>query len=344
MVNALKRELELRAEYLPDNIIDTIYFGGGTPSVLDEGELKQIFSTIASLYEVSTNVEVTLEVNPDDVSPQSLAMWRNFGVNRLSMGIQSFDENHLKYLNRSHNGMQAKEALALLKPAGFDNYTIDLIYAIPACSHDILRNDLETVMLYNAPHLSCYNLTIEPNTVFGRWVSKGRINDVDEEFALGQYHLLTAFLEREGYRQYEISNFSKVGFESRHNSNYWKQTPYLGIGPGAHSFDGKSRQANISNNALYIKSILANKIPATVELLDDKMKLNELIMTGIRLAEGVDLGMLASGYQYDLLHAQADKISDLLSNGLIYVESNHLIATKKGKLMADWIAGELFLV
>ena len=255
--------------------LDTIYFGGGTPSLLDEPELDLLLSAINSQFDVSPNAEITLEANPDDLNPEKIRQLAGAGINRLSIGIQSFHEPHLKLLNRIHSASEAESCVKMAQDAGINNISIDLIYAIPAADHGILQSDMEKAFEMNIAHISAYCLTIEPQTAFGSWLKKKKIKPIDEEFAARQFEILVSSLSQNGYEQYEISNFARNEQYSRHNSSYWKQHSYLGVGPSAHSYNGVSREYNISNNAKYLASIQQNVIPSTYEKLTPEDRVNE---------------------------------------------------------------------
>lgn len=343
MVASIVKEMDMRKTYLPGNRIETIYFGGGTPSMLDAGELDVLFNAIRKHFDVAPDAEVTLEANPDDLSRQKLMELAAAGINRLSIGIQSFHEPHLKYLNRIHSASEAENCVRDAQDAGITNLSIDLIYAIPAADHDILRKDLSKTFALGIPHISAYCLTIEPRTTFGNWLKKQIIKPIDEEFAATQFEILTGALALHGYEQYEISNFAKNAQYSRHNSSYWKQEEYLGLGPGAHSYDGRSREYNISNNAKYIQSISADKVPATFEVLSPEDQLNEYLLTGLRTKWGVEVAKLEqlSNGQFQLQNDAA--LENFTKKGWLKHEGRRLLLTESGKLFADRIASDLFL-
>lgn len=343
MVEAIALELKLNSHYLEGNTIETIYFGGGTPSVLQEFQLETIVQSIRDYFTVSETPEITIETNPDDISESYLQALKRIGFNRTSIGIQSFHEPHLRLLNRSHNATQAGKALDLISQY-FDNYTADLIYGIPAADHYIWHTDIEKMLQHAPTHLSCYGLTIEEKTTFGNWVSKGKFAEASEDFIAEQFEYLIDKLIANGYEHYEISNFCKPGYPSHHNSNYWEGVPYLGVGPGAHSFNGHSRQYNISNNALYLKAIQNQKIPATIEILMLEDQINERIMTGLRTAKGLGVNQLKDLFQYDLIGDQKNAIDKFITEKVLNLEEGRLRLTTKGKLLADRITEALFLV
>lgn len=343
MVKALLNELQIRKNYLENATVETIYLGGGTPSVLSFAELSNIFSTLKNSFSVIPTAEITIEANPEDITPNTVDQYLSLGINRISLGVQSFDNGHLTFMNRNHTGAQSQQAIETIKSSGLHNFSIDLIYAIPSADHEIWENDIATAMQYDIPHLSCYNLTIEEKTVFGRWLAQNKIAAPEEDFAAEQYELLTDSCHKHGYEQYEISNFCQPGFRSKHNSNYWHRASYLGIGPGAHSFNGNSRQYNISNNALYIKALAAGKIPATTEILDLKTKVNEWIMTSLRTYDGLDTILMYETLGFNLQERAAAKLQRMQENKLLQVKSGVVFLTKKGRLLADWVSQELFI-
>ena len=342
MVRAIASELALQKNYLLGENISSIYFGGGTPSLLDRAELSLIFEAIHGNFTVDDDAEITLEANPDDLSAENLAAFSKSGINRLSIGIQTFDADQLKFLNRAHNADQARNCVVLAKEAGFKNISIDLIYAIPSPDHTIWKNDLEVALALDPQHISSYSLTIEPKTVFGTWTKTGKMLAIDEEYAATQFEILMSTLEKHGYEQYEISNFCKPGFISRHNSNYWRQAKYLGVGPGAHSYNHILRQSNISNNAFYIKSIANGNIPFEEDYLDNTAKVNEYMMTSLRTKWGCDLDYILQKYGINIKMMHSSYISKLLEAKLVFLSGNLLRLTNSGKLIADKIIEDLF--
>ena len=288
LVAALLKEIELQQEYFGQETVETIYFGGGTPSLLQIEDLILEIDKIRSIYTVAENAEITLETNPDDITEEKLIRWKEVGINRLSIGIQSFFEEDLQWMNRAHNVQQAIDNLQLAKNY-FDNITIDLIYGTPLLTNEKWKQNVDTAIAFSVPHLSCYALTVEPKTPLQKMINSGKAEDVDPYKQSEQFLLLMQWLEEAGYEHYEISNFAKPGFCSRHNSSYWQGRKYLGIGPSAHSFDGSSRQWNVSNNTSYIESISKGIIPFEKEILTPVQKMNEYIMTSLRTSEGLNL-------------------------------------------------------
>ncbi|MGV3559322.1 radical SAM family heme chaperone HemW [Larkinella arboricola] len=349
LVDALCREIDLQKDYLPTRRLETIYLGGGTPSLLTETELETLFETIHRQYTVAPDAEITLEANPDDlIGPASdplrqLRLFRKY-VNRLSIGIQSFHEPHLRLMNRAHSATEAGRCVQLAQEAGFTNLTIDLIYGVPADTHGIWQTDLAKAVSLKVPHISAYCLTIEPGTVFGNWHKKGRLQAAEDEFAAEQFTMLVQTLRENGYEQYEISNFAQPGCEARHNSSYWKRRPYLGIGPSAHSFNGVSRQYNIAHNIQYIRAIEKGDVPGTVEPLSRADQVNDYLLTGLRTKWGCDLRELSRLAGSDFQVLQRTELQNLYQQGWLSLENHLLTLTEAGKLFADRVAAELFMV
>ncbi|QDA60256.1 radical SAM family heme chaperone HemW [Hymenobacter jejuensis] len=344
-VEALVRELELRARYLGDDTtLQTIYFGGGTPSLLTDNELDIIFEAIHQHFAVSPQAEITLEANPDDLTATKLRSLAASPVNRLSIGLQSFYEPHLRLMNRAHSAQESRQCVHMAQAAGFENISVDLIYGVPAPDHRIWKRDMEEAFALQVPHLSCYALTIEPDTVFGRQLKKGTFKAPPDDFVAAQFEMLLSQMRAHGYEQYEISNFCRPGRESRHNSNYWRGVPYLGLGPSAHSYDGASRQYTVANNPQYVTAILEhNEVPATYEQLTPTDRANEYLMTSLRTARGCDLAYLHQGLGVDLRTQRAEYLQHLQNNGWATVQNETLALTDRGKLLADHITLELFL-
>ncbi|WP_223651827.1 radical SAM family heme chaperone HemW [Hymenobacter psoromatis] len=344
-VKALVKEMVLRKDYLPtsDAPLDTIYFGGGTPSLLTGAELDQIFAGINEHFDVSPRAEITLEANPDDLSPAKLAELAASPVNRLSIGLQSFHEPHLRLMNRAHSALESGQAVRAAQAAGFENISVDLIYGVPAASHAIWEEDLARLFELRVPHVSAYALTIEPGTAFGRRLQKGTFVAPPEEFVARQFELLLSQLRARGYEQYEISNFCQPGRESRHNSNYWCGVLYLGLGPSAHSFDGHSRQFTVANNPQYVAAVLERgEVPATIEQLTPLDQANEYLLTTLRTSRGCDLAHLRDVLGLNLLVEQADYLAGLTSQGMATLTGDVLRLTDAGKLLADHITLALF--
>jgi oxygen-independent coproporphyrinogen-3 oxidase len=343
MIKLFAREIELQKNYLNKETVDTIYLGGGTPSLLNGEEIEVILSAIRQFHSVNPQAEVTLEGNPDDLTKEKLEEFYFSGINRLSIGIQSFDDAILKFFNRAHNSAEAMNCVEMARAAGFQNISLDLIYAVPGQDHDQWLANIEKALQLSPEHISSYSLTIEDKTAFGKWAKTGKLKVVDEEFAAKEFELLMNRLKKAGYDHYEISNFSKPDFYSRHNSNYWKQKKYLGIGPSAHSYNGESRQYNISNNSLYEKALRENRIPCEVELLSKEDKINEYVFTTLRTSWGCHLSYLKTHLNYDLLQDRSSYLQVLISQQLIDLTGDVLTLTNQGKFVADQIASDLFI-
>jgi oxygen-independent coproporphyrinogen-3 oxidase len=344
-VEALVKEMALRQTYLPDPSapLETIYFGGGTPSLLTAEELGQIFSAIQANFQVAPHAEITLEANPDDLTAEKLAVLAASPVNRLSIGLQSFHEPHLRLMNRAHSALESGQAVRQAQAAGFKNISVDLIYGVPAVGHAIWEEDLAQLFALNVPHVSAYALTIEPDTAFGRRLKKGTFVAPPEEFVAQQFEILLAQLRAHGYEQYEISNFCQPGRESRHNSNYWRGVPYLGLGPSAHSFDGRSRQYAVANNPQYVAAVLERgEVPATTEHLSPLDQANEYLLTTLRTSRGCDLRYLRDALGLNLLADRAEYLNSLLAQDMATLDNDVLRLTDAGKLLADHITLELF--
>ena len=342
LLAALLKETELQKDYLGNDPVKTIYFGGGTPSLLTIPDLQFQIDKIRETFIVLNDAEITLEANPDDITEEKLSGWKETGINRLSIGVQSFFDEDLEWMNRAHSSQQAISSLQLAVKQ-FDNITIDLIYGHPLLTNEKWKQNVEKVIALNIPHISCYALTVEPKTPLHKMILEKKKEDVQQEKQAEQFLLLMQWLEEAGYEHYEISNFAKPGFRSRHNSSYWQGKKYLGLGPSAHSYDGTSRQWNISNNTIYIESLAANKIPFEKEILTPTQQLNEYIMTSLRTVEGLDLGRVESsefGVQSAEFGVRSHKF---IVEGKMILKENKLILTKEGKLFADGIAAELFV-
>lgn len=344
LVQSILTEIKIQKDYLRGESIQTIYFGGGTPSVLEGHELGAILESIRSTHAVAKDAEVTLEANPDDLTLSKLHELSNLGVNRMSIGIQSFHPEMLTFLNRAHDSTTAIRSFNEAREAGFKNISIDLIYALPDESENQWREDINQAIALQPDHLSCYALTIEEKTVFGRWSAAGKLKATDDETAARHLEILMDELEREGFEHYEISNFAKPGFHSKHNSSYWRQEKYLGVGPSAHSYNGASRQFNINNNNLYIRSLKNNAVPFEKEELSQENMINEYILTTLRTQWGTDLKKLKQDFEYDLLIENTDYLSKILKNKLAILEADVLRLTRKGKLLADKISSDLFVI
>ncbi len=342
LVNALCKELVLRKDEIKGEI-ETIYLGGGTPSLLSSEELQQIFETISFHYKVVENPEITLEANPDDLSKEVLIQLSKSPINRLSIGIQSFFEVDLKLMNRAHN---ASEALECIKEAKqyYENISIDLIYGIPKMSNERWQENLEIALKFDVPHLSCYALTVEPKTALKKFIEKGIVPPVDEDAAKQHYEILLTETEKAGFDNYEFSNFGKPGFYSRNNTAYWEGKPYLGIGPSAHGYDGNSRSWNVANNTKYIRSIEAGILPLEKETLSKEDKYNEYIMTGLRTKKGVSLEKVENEFGKKFSDYLLKQAEINLQKKLLIFENQILTISKSGKFLSDGIAADLFWI
>ena len=343
MLQAMARELLLRKDYLGTAQVKSLYLGGGTPSLLEVALLEALLTRIHQHFPLQEAVEVTLEANPDDITLAKLQAWKALGINRLSIGVQSFQDSVLRYLNRVHDSHSAIASVALAQKAGFDNLSIDLMYAIPAASPTMWEADLATALQLQPTHVAAYCLTIEKNTVFGRWRERGRLKVVAEEVAARQFETLVEAMTTHHYEHYEVSNFSLPGRYAQHNTNYWKQGHYLGLGPGAHSYDGETRQYNVAHNQRYIDSLQQGIVPCTVELLTPQDHINEYVMTRVRTQWGCDMAWLKAAYGYDLQQTQSTYLERLLDHKLAVINGHQLLLTRQGKLLADQIAADLFV-
>lgn len=338
MLGALLKETELQKDYLENEPVETIYFGGGTPSLLEISDVGLQIEKLRQTFFVSDNAEITLEANPDDINEEKLANWKEIGINRLSIGVQSFFEEDLLWMNRAHNAQQAIANLQLAIQQ-FDNITIDLIYGHPLLTNEKWKQNVEKVIDLKIPHISCYALTVEPKTPLSKMIKEKKKEDIQQERQAEQFLLLMQWLEDAGYEHYEISNFSKSGFRSRHNSSYWQGEKYLGLGPSAHSFNGESRQWNIYNNNAYIESLEKRVIPFEKEILTRSQKVNEYIMTSLRTMEGLDINKIPEVMSSELRAAS----KKFIETGKLILKENKLLLTREGKLFADGIAAELFI-
>lgn len=322
--------------------IETIYIGGGTPSLLGPGDLKNIFEALHAKFEIANTAEITLEANPDDINTSKLSIWKTIGINRLSMGIQSFDEEELAWMNRAHNAAESLLCINTMQEAGFDNFSIDLIYGSPLLTNDRWKRNVDIAIENQVPHISCYALTVEPKTPLAKQIALNKTSAANSEKQAGQFLSLMQWMRNAGYEHYEISNYALPGMRSRHNSSYWQGKNYYGFGPSAHSFDGNNRRWNIANNAKYIQSIAQNTIPFEEEKLTATQRLNEYIMVSLRTAEGLDVDKITEQFGKQF----SDKIISLsqqyIQQGKIVLQNNSLVLTDEGKLFADGIAADLF--
>ncbi len=341
LLQALIKEIQLQKTYLDGEVIETIYFGGGTPSVLSADEINLLIGTVTGLHTVSSNAEITLEANPDDLSKAKIQALRQTDINRFSIGIQSFFDEDLLWMNRVHRGDEAEASIKRAQDIGFENITADLIYGYPLLNDKKWKHNLDRVFELGIPHISTYSMTVEPRTALASFIKNKKQPAMNDEQSAEQFILLMDAMQSHGFEHYEISNFCKPGHYSRHNSNYWKGVKYLGIGPSAHSYNGETRQWNIANNAKYMEALEKSTIPAETELLTEADRLNEYIMTSLRTIWGLNL---------DKLNTIAEAASAQLNvaaqryfeNGWIQQTDNVIYLTQTGKLYADNIASELF--
>ena len=342
-MGALIKEIHLTIIPAGDNSIETLYFGGGTPSILDINDLRIIFEALRKRFRFADDIEITLEANPDDITPHKLWEWRSAGINRLSVGIQSFFDEELKWMNRAHNAADSLACIDLIRESGFTNFSADLIYGSPLLTNDDWKKNVETLVEKNIPHISCYALTVEPKTVLQKMIALKKAAPVDAEKQASQFISLMGWMGEAGYEHYEISNYSKPGMRSRHNSSYWQGATYFGFGPSAHSFDGNNRRWNIANNAMYVQSLKNGIIPFEEEILTPTQHLNEYIMTALRTIEGLDLELIQSkfGGQYPEQLLKASEKWE--AGGKLNTGKGKIVLTTEGKLFADGIAADLFL-
>ncbi len=343
LISCLVKELEIRKGELKDETIETIYFGGGTPSLLSVEEIELLMKSIYENYRVSANPEITLEANPDDLTDAKIFELAESPINRLSIGIQSFFEDDLKLMNRAHNSDEAKSCLSAAI-GSFDNITVDLIYGIPNMSVKKWKKNLQTVFDFGIHHISSYALTVEPNTALDSYIKNGKYPPLDEALAKQHFDVLVAETQKNGFVHYEISNFGKPNYFSQHNTSYWLGKKYLGIGPSAHSFSKTHRSWNVSNNTKYIKAILENKLPNEVEELSKNDQFNEYIMTGLRTIWGVSLAEVEVEFGIDYKNQLLASAENFIIQELLEVENYVLKTTEKGKFLADGIASDLFIL
>lgn len=343
MVQAIIKELELRKKELTDPI-ETIYFGGGTPSILDKNDLDLIFNQLQQHYNLTQLKEVTLEANPDDLKVEKLNYFASTPINRFSIGVQSFFEEDLQLMNRAHNESEAQNCIKLAQDFGFHNLTIDLIYGSPTTSMEMWQKNLEIATDLGINHISSYALTVEEKTILDHKINKGEIKNVDDQHQSDQFEYLVQFLEAKGFIQYEISNFGKPGYFSQHNSNYWKGIPYIGIGPSAHSYKGCQRAWNVANNAQYIHSLKNNELPLTIEELSAEDQYNEMMMIGLRTIYGIDINTVKNSFEPYIYNHFQQELKELFKENLVQQIDDKIVLTKNAKFFADGIASRLFYV
>ena len=343
-VDALLTEIELRKSVFDQQTINSIYFGGGTPSLLSEEDLTRIFETLFTSFRVSPLAEITLEANPDDLSPGKIKVLKNTPINRLSIGIQSFRDEDLRFMKRAHNAKEALSSIKNCKQAGFTNLTIDLIYGTPGMDSSAWLENLNIAFDLDIPHISSYALTVEPNTELHHQVLHQKVSNVDENQSAAQFELLITQMKRNGYEQYEISNFCKPGAYSKHNSSYWKKDMYLGLGPSAHSFYDNKRLWNVSNNTKYVKSLAQNLLPLQEEVLSLEDRYNEYVMTSLRTKWGCSIAEIENNFSSELAVYFRNEIELYVSTENVLVKKEVYYLSEKGKLLADKIASDLFKV
>ena len=343
MVLALAKEIQMRKSEFENDVIETIYFGGGTPSILQIADIRFLITEIYSNYKVSENPEITLEANPDDLSSERIIELSNTPINRLSIGIQSFFEDDLTMMNRAHNSMEAKKCLEVATQY-FDNISLDLIYGIPGMDNQKWKQNIETALSFGIPHISSYALTVEPKTALNKLIQTGNMAQPNDEVAQEHFQILVEMLEANGFIHYELSNFGKPTYFSRNNSAYWLGKKYIGIGPSAHSYDGSSRSWNVSNNSRYLKSIEEKILPNEIEILSLTDRYNEYVMTGLRTIWGVSLQKIELEFGKEYLNYLEKQVQKFSNDNLVFIENHILKPTQKGKFLTDGIASDLFIV
>lgn len=344
MVDSMVTEIQNRSAFLQNAPVDTVYFGGGTPSLLPVTDIQHLLDAVAMNFSLRENAEITLEGNPDDLTATRLCDLHAVGVNRLSIGIQTFDDTLLSFLNRAHNSIQGLECIDMARKAGFLNISTDLIYSIPGENENRLEQDLAKMLSFTPEHISTYCLTIEQGTAFGHWKKTGRLKPVEEAVAADDYITIMERLTNHGYDHYEISNFAQPGFHSIHNTSYWQGIPYVGIGPGAHSYDGHHRQFNISHNQKYMKGIKENAPVFEVDELTPVDRINEYILISLRTKWGVNLNILKNTFGFEFDFKTEEYLNRLRREGLLSTTPHLLQLTRQGKLLADQIAEDLFIL
>lgn len=344
MVKAILKEIDLRKDFFSvGSTVDSIYFGGGTPSILSEGTISEILNRLHQIFSIHKNPEITLEANPDDLTDQKLLELNNAGINRLSIGIQSFHDEELKIMNRVHNANEAERCVKAAQDIGITNLSIDLIFGMPDSTIQSWSDNIQKALEYDVPHMSCYSLTVEPKTALAHMIKKGKTPKVDDEVSAAQYQLTISELSSQGYEHYEISSYARDQQYAVHNTNYWRFIPYLGLGPSAHSYDGQRRAWNVANNALYVKAIDAAKPPLEFEQLSSKDRLNEYLMTGLRTMWGCEWNAIN-----EIIPGASDRMNGLLKKfeqeALIEINQSGFKLSEKGKFYADQISSDLFVV
>ena len=345
MLSAIKKEIQLRHNELENKTLKSLYFGGGTPSVLSVDEIKSLIDEIQKYFSFDENIEITLESNPDDLNKNFLKELSQTEINRLSIGTQSFFDEDLKLMNRAHNASEAESSIKRAQDFGLVNISIDLIYGSPTSNFEIWKDNLSKTIELQVPHVSSYALTVEPKTALEKWIENGKIRSPEETEQNQEFYYMKDFLKDNGFDHYEISNFGKPGFHSKHNSAYWKSEPYLGIGPSAHSYNGHlERSWNIANNPIYIKNLNQNILPKEKEILTEKDRFNEMIMIGLRTIWGVDLNRINQNFSSEVIDYLNQEIKSKIESGILEIENNYLKIPEKHWFLADGIASDLFIV
>ena len=345
MISAIKKEIFLRKDELQNKNLKSLYFGGGTPSILEVDEIKSLMDEVQKYFDFDENIEITLEANPDDLSQNFVKELSKTFVNRLSIGTQSFFEEDLKLMNRAHSVSEAESSIKRSQDFGFENISIDLIYGSPTSNFEIWKKNLDKTIELQVPHVSSYALTVEPKTALENWIDKGKIASPKESEQNKEFYYMSDFLKDNGFDHYEISNFGKPNFHSRHNSAYWKYQEYLGIGPSAHSYNGNNERSwNVANNAKYIKNLNENILPKETEILSEKDQFNEMLMIGLRTIWGTDLSKMKEKFSSEIMEKLNKEIQPKISDGILIIENNHLKIPEKHWFLADGIAADLFLV
>ena len=345
MLSAIKKEIQLRHNELENKTLKSLYFGGGTPSVLSVDEIKSLIDEIQKYFSFDENIEITLESNPDDLNKNFLEELSQTEINRLSIGTQSFFDEDLKLMNRAHNASEAESSIKRAQDFGLENISIDLIYGSPTSNFEIWKDNLSKTIELQVPHVSSYALTVEPKTALEKWIENGKIRSPEETEQNQEFYYMKDFLKDNGFDHYEISNFGKPGFHSKHNSAYWKSEPYLGIGPSAHSYNGHlERSWNIANNPIYIKNLNQNILPIEKEILTEKDRFNEMIMIGLRTIWGVDLNKFNQNFSSEVIDYLNQEIKSKIESGILEIENNYLKIPEKHWFLADGIASDLFIV
>lgn len=345
MLSSIIKEFSLRHQELENKKLDSLYFGGGTPSILEAKEIGKIVDEANRYFEFNPDMELTLEANPDDLNASFLKEIKNIGVNRLSIGTQSFFEDDLKLMNRAHTASEAESSIKRAQDFGLENISVDLIYGSPTSTMEQWKQNLAKIIELQVPHVSSYALTIEPKTILDNWITQQKVKSPDEAFQNDAFFFMSEFLKENGFDHYEISNFGKPNFHSKHNSSYWEYKEYLGIGPSAHSYDGANlRSWNVANNIKYIKSLSENQLPIERENLNENDRYNEMLMIGLRTQKGVDLTRFKNSFFSEMISTFESSIQQKIKEGILKIEDNRLIIPEQHWFMADGIASDLFLV